>query len=248
MERLGRTLMGKTHVLIPAAGKGVRSGLTYPKTLFKVKGKPILVHIYELLRHIDARPTVIVSPSGYDQVLDCLHKYRLNAHLVIQSEPRGMGDAVLHFADSPVFFETEHVLLIWGDIPFIQSQTLNVMINTHYEQSNDFTFVTKYVDTAYTVVKCNNQGQVIDVIETREAGIKTPQSGERDIGLFVFRKQPVFDLLRAELPGKWGKLTNEHGFLYVIQHLVKQGYRVQSLAIATDMDLISLNEIKDIEV
>ena len=30
-----------------------------------------------------------------------------------------MGEAVLRFARSPAFDEAEHVLLIWGDVPFV---------------------------------------------------------------------------------------------------------------------------------
>lgn len=239
--------MDNLSVLIAAAGKGLRAGLPYPKTLFPIHGKPILVSIHELMSRWDACPTVIVSPSGYDQVASCLAQYKLAAHLVIQPEPRGMGDAVLRFTDSPAFSGTEHVLLIWGDIPFIQPQTVTGMLNAHQRNNNDFTFVTRYVDNAYTIVVRDENGCVIDVVETREAGSKVSQPGERDIGLFVFRKQPVFNLLRAELPGKWGKTTGEHGFLYVIKHLVAFGYRVEGLPIATEMDLVSLNTMKDIE-
>jgi hypothetical protein len=41
--------------------------------------------------------------------------------------------------------------------------------------------------------------------------------------------------------------TGEHGFLYVIGHLVKAGHRVVALSIATDLDLVSLNSMKDID-
>jgi bifunctional UDP-N-acetylglucosamine pyrophosphorylase/glucosamine-1-phosphate N-acetyltransferase len=240
--------MADPRVLIAAAGKGMRSGLPYPKTLFPIQDRPILVRVHELLSDLDAHPTVIVSPGGYELIASCLAQYGLTAHLVIQPEPLGMGDAVLRFTESPAFSETEHVLLIWGDIPFIQPKTVTTMVNSHYEQDNDFTFVTRHVETAYTVVERDAQGSIIGVVETREEeGIKIPQHGERDIGLFIFRKQPVFDLLREKLPDKWGKTTGEHGFLYVIRHMVERGYRVQGLPIATEMDLVSLNTMKDIE-
>lgn len=239
--------MIKPRVLIAAAGKGLRAGLPYPKTLFPLQGKPILVRIYDVLSDVDDHPTIIVSPAGYEPILACLSRYKLSADLVVQPEARGMGNAVLRFKDSPVFHDTDHVVLIWGDIPFIQRQTVTAMIKNHYAQGYDFTFVTRNVDKAYTVVTRDKQGRVTGVVESREEGIQDPKAGERDIGLFIFRKQPVFDLLDEELPGKWGKTTGEHGFLYVIHHLAKRGYRVQGLPIATELDLISLNTMNDIK-
>ena len=57
-------MKSKINVLIPVAGKGTRSGLNYPKTLFKVEGKEILLHLLELVESYDEEPTLVVSPEG----------------------------------------------------------------------------------------------------------------------------------------------------------------------------------------
>jgi bifunctional UDP-N-acetylglucosamine pyrophosphorylase/glucosamine-1-phosphate N-acetyltransferase len=238
--------MAEIHVLIAAAGRGTRAGLSYPKTLFPIKGKPILVRIAEVLASYDAQPTIIVSPEGKLPVLQCLSQNSMRAHLVVQPQPLGMGDAVLRFTDSPAFVEAENILLVWGDIPFLQPETVAAMVDEHIQHKNDFTFTTCVVDSAYTMVSRGAEGQVTGVIETREQGIADPQAGERDIGLFIFRKALVLDALSEELPYKWGKSTGEHGFLYVIGHLVMRGLRVKALPVATELDLVSLNSLKDV--
>jgi hypothetical protein len=53
-------------------------------------------------------------------------------------------------------------------------------------------------------------------------------------------------MLREELAGKWGKSTGEHGFLYIIGHLVARGYKVAALPVATKLDLVSLNSMNDV--
>lgn len=238
--------MCEVRALIAAAGRGTRAGLAYPKTLFPIQGIPILIRIAGLLQTYDESPTVIVSPEGKDLVAECLRDHAVAAELVIQPEPRGMGDAVLRFKDSSAFNETEHVVLIWGDIPFVRSKTLDALVRAHLKHQNDFTLATRTVERAYTIVSRNQQGSVIGVSETRELGLLSPSHGERDIGLFIFRKQPVFDALNEDLPGRFGKTTGEHGFLYVIEHLVQRGFRVEALEIATETDLISLNSMADI--
>jgi bifunctional UDP-N-acetylglucosamine pyrophosphorylase/glucosamine-1-phosphate N-acetyltransferase len=233
--------------LVAAAGRGSRSGLPYPKTLFPIQGKPILVRIAELLAPYDRQPTIIVSSDGKELITECLRSAGIYAHVVVQQEPRGMGDAVLQFERSPRFEAAEHVLLIWGDIPFIQPETLATLVDTHLKHDNDFTFATRNVDSAYTMVTRNAERQVTGVIETREHGVTQPQAGERDIGLFIFRKSLVLAALREAIEDKWGTSTGEHGFLYVIGHLVKRGLRAEALPIATELDLISLNSLRDVD-
>ena len=239
--------MPEIRGLIAAAGKGSRAGLTYPKTLFPVQGKPILIRILELFAPFDERPTVIVSPSGLSEVDQCLRNSLRTAHLVVQDEPKGMGNAVLRFIDSPAFSEAEHLLLIWGDIPFIQAGTLQALVQAHLAHRNDFTLATRWVDSPYTLVLRDSSQAVQEVQETRELGLERPSKGERDIGLFIFRKAPVLSLLQKELPGKYGHSTNEHGFLYIIRHLVSEGLKVEGLPIATELDLVSLNALQDLK-
>jgi bifunctional UDP-N-acetylglucosamine pyrophosphorylase/glucosamine-1-phosphate N-acetyltransferase len=238
--------MAKLCALVAAAGRGSRAGLSYPKTLYPIQGKPILIWLAEVLAIYDRKPTLIVSQDGEKPIQKCLAEHGLAFYLVVQPQPWGMGDAVLRFAESPAFEDAEHVLLIWGDIPFIQQETVATIVAAHEAQGNDFTFATRMVDSAYTVVLRDISGQVNRVIETREDGTGQLQAGERDIGLFVFRKALVLEMLHEELDGKWGKTTGEHGFLYVIGHLASRGYKVVALPIATELDMVSLNTIKDI--
>ena len=238
--------MSELRVLIAAAGRGSRAGLPYPKTLYPAQGVPILIRIASLLAPYDTKPSVIFSPGGMRPIRNCLVEAGINAHLVIQPQALGMGNAVLHFTDSPAFEGAKHVLLVWGDIPFIQPETVSRMVSTHFDRASDFTFVTRRVDSAYTIVSRDTSGVVTEVIETREKGVVEPQPGERDIGLFVFRKEPVFAALREELDDKFGTYTGEHGFLYVIKHLALRGLRVEALPIATELDLVSLNRVEDL--
>jgi len=239
--------MDELRVLIPAAGRGTRAGLPYPKTLYPFQGTPILHRLLTCLKPYDDAPTVVVSPQGEPLIRHSLKQASLQAHLVLQSEPRGMGDAVLRFDQSPVADTAQHILLVWGDLANLQPNTVASLVDVHLNDDNDFTFVTRVVDQAYTLVMRDQTGKVVALTETRELGLHDPQPGERDIGLFVFRKQCVFPVLRADLPGRVGGTTGEHGFLYVIEHLVRSGHRVNALPIATELDLISLNTLSDLD-
>ncbi|HEX4848723.1 MAG TPA: NTP transferase domain-containing protein [Novosphingobium sp.] len=238
--------MAETCALIAAAGRGTRAGLPYPKTLFEVQGKPILIRVAEaLLPHAD-RLVVLASPDGAAPIRETLERHGIAADVVIQDEPRGMGHAVLTSAACPAVASAEHVLLGWGDIPFFQPATVAAMMQAHRDHGNDLTLASALTDAAYTIVARDEAGQVVGLTETREAGLE-PAPGERDIGLFVFRREPMFAVLRQDLPGKFGKGTGEHGFLYAIAPLAASGHRVEAVPVATELDLVSLNSLGDLK-
>ncbi len=233
------------NVLIAAAGKGSRANLPYPKTLYKINGKEILARILDNLEELDKEPTIIASPKGERFIKNFLLESDRNANIIIQENPNGMGDAVLNFEKSSFAESSKNILLIWGDIPFIRKSTVNKLIKSHFKNNNTFTFITSDTDKAYTRVKRNERGEVIDIIETREEDIPI-KSGERDIGLFIFKKDKVFDLLKLDLSKKYSLKSKEHGFLYIVKNLVKNGLRVEGIKIANKKELISLNSLSDL--
>lgn len=233
-----------TCALIAAAGRGTRAGLPYPKTLFEVQGQSILLRVAQALALHAGDLVVVASPGGAGPVGECLSGAEFPARIAVQAEPLGMGHAVLAGLAE---IAAEHVLLAWGDIPFFQPATVAEMVKAHHAHGNDFTFATALVDFAYTLVSRGADGRVDGVIESREAGIADPGPGEREIGLFIFRREPVWAMLQQDLPGKFGKHTGEHGFLYLIGQLAAAGFKVEAQAVASELDLVSLNSLGDLK-
>ena len=238
--------MTEVRALIAAAGSATRAGLPYPKTLHPVRGRPILLRLIDRLAPTDPHPTVIVSPAGRAPIATCLAEAGVTADLVEQAQPTGMGDAILAFRAAPAFARAEHVLLVWGDIPLLGQATIDALVRAHLAGGNDLTLASRVVDEAYTRVERDAAGNVVALVETREAGLAI-EPGERDIGLFIFRARPMFDLLAQKLDGAIGARTGEHGFLYVVRHLAAAGYKVEALPVATQDDLVSLNRLSDLD-
>lgn len=235
------------QVIIPAAGRGSRTGLSYPKCLFPVQGKPIIHRLLETLAPFDPQPLIVTSPDGEQRILENFKITATDPWTIIQPVASGMGDAILTgLIALRASSQCRNVLVVWSDIPFLQQETAALLIDEHILSDSVFTFATAITDSAYTRVVRSVTGEVTSVIETRESGLPISR-GERDIGLFVFQIDPVMKLLAEELPDKFGTTTGEHGFLYVIRHLVDRGFCVKGLPIAKPEDLISFNTIGDIE-
>ena len=231
-------------VLIPAAGKGTRSGLSYPKTLFKIKGIPIIIKILELFSNFSFQKFIISNPSGKPLISKCLKNFNMKADIFLQKKQNGMGDAVkIYYNNLHNLNNNDHTLLIWGDIPFIRKKTILSLIKVHKKNFNDFTFISKVVDNAYTRVIRDKQNNVIDLLEKKKD--KKLIRGERDIGVFIFKDLIIKELINNIKDSKL-KNNQEHGFLYLVRHLHQKGYKVEALPIASDKEIKSLNYISDV--
>ncbi len=226
----------KYRVVIPAAGKGSRSGLSYPKTLYRLGGVPILVRICRLLATYDVQPVIIINPAFEDLFRTALDEAGIEATLLPQTTARGMGDALL-MADA-VLQDTDEIILTWSDIPLISAQTVAGLIACHEAHRNNFSMATRLGENCYTIVERKDDGSLKRVLETRALGLEPAKKGERDIGLFVFQKEPMFSILKKGI-GAQGEA--EHGFLYAIELLAAVGEKLEGFPIAQPNDVLSFN-------
>lgn len=234
---------GNVRVLIPAAGKGVRSGLSYPKCLYRIKGEPIIIRLCRKMLPYDKHPIIVINPKDkgiFDAVMD---EFKISPIYCFQQEANGMGAAILSAEE--MLNESDTILLTWSDIPFLSSQTILSLYNCHTQMENDFSFVSSIGDNCYTIVE-RTGGKISSLKETKALGIPPLPYGERDIGLFVFKKKPVFELLRKGKDGNYINGLREHGFLSVVEDLVKEHYKVEAFPIALPSDLLSFNSPEDL--
>ncbi len=237
--------MMKFRVLIPAGGLSSRSGLNYPKTLYKIEGIPILIRICKLVEAYDRRPVIIINPSYEVLFRNVLDEYQVDAELVFQDKPKGMGDAVLQ-ADS-IIDEQTHIILIWSDIPLLNRTTLDHLVNCHITCNNHLSLITSLGPNCYTIVE-REDGKLLRVKETRALGIPPKEYGERDIGLFLFQKRPVFDILKTDSALYKTEVNREHGFLYIIEQLVIRQKKLEGYPIAMATDILSFNTPEELKL
>ena len=115
-------------VIILAAGMGSRMKSDMPKVLHEIAGAPMLVHAMRSANDINAEKVIIVTGHGADQVEKAAFNYDEDVQTVHQAEQNGTGHAVMQAADALKDFKGD-VLILYGDTPFIQPETLKAMLN-----------------------------------------------------------------------------------------------------------------------
>ena len=113
-------------VVILAAGQGTRMRSDTHKVLHPIASRPLLLHLLDRVDALGADKRVVVVGKGRDQVEIALNGRDVTvAH---QAEQKGTGHAVQQAAETLAGYEGA-VLILYGDTPFVEADTLRRMID-----------------------------------------------------------------------------------------------------------------------
>ena len=128
--------MNKSIVaVIMAGGLGKRMESSLPKVLHKISGIPMICHLLlklKVLKHlINIKKIIIVVGKYKDIIKSELEKYDQLPEIeyVIQDEPLGTGHAIKCCINELSEFPDSDVLILSGDVPLLQQNTMNKLIN-----------------------------------------------------------------------------------------------------------------------
>ena len=119
-------------LIILAAGKGTRMKSDLPKVLHSIAGAPLLIHAMKSGASLEPDRTVIVAGHGAQAVEAAAKDWSDDAEVVLQTEQLGTGHAVAQAAAALDGFGGDAIVL-YGDTPFIQPETLEAMLAARTE-------------------------------------------------------------------------------------------------------------------
>ncbi|AIK97254.1 bifunctional UDP-N-acetylglucosamine diphosphorylase/glucosamine-1-phosphate N-acetyltransferase GlmU [Candidatus Odyssella acanthamoebae] len=122
-----------TTALILAAGMGTRMNSTLPKVLHPVGGKAMVHHVIDLALSMNMERVVVVASPYLDQEKVAAGR---PIEIAIQAQPLGTGDAVRAGVDK-LPHDDGDVLILSGDVPLIEFDTLAPLFNKRAECPND---------------------------------------------------------------------------------------------------------------
>jgi bifunctional UDP-N-acetylglucosamine pyrophosphorylase/glucosamine-1-phosphate N-acetyltransferase len=111
------------HLIVLAAGLGTRMLSDIPKVLHRVGGAPLLHHALTAGEALSPRTVVVVAGHGADLVEKALADRDPEPTIVLQEQQLGTGHAVAQ-AKPALGGATGDALVLYGDTPFIRSETL----------------------------------------------------------------------------------------------------------------------------
>jgi bifunctional UDP-N-acetylglucosamine pyrophosphorylase/glucosamine-1-phosphate N-acetyltransferase len=113
-------------VVILAAGQGTRMRSDTHKVLHPIASRPLLLHLLDRVDALGADKRVVVVGKGREQVEAAIAGRDVS--LAVQAEQKGTGHAVQQATAALAGYDGP-VLILYGDTPFVEADTLRRMLD-----------------------------------------------------------------------------------------------------------------------
>jgi bifunctional UDP-N-acetylglucosamine pyrophosphorylase/glucosamine-1-phosphate N-acetyltransferase len=193
------TTLRPVAVVVLAAGEGTRMRSRRPKVLHSIGGRSLIEHAVAAARGTHPDRLVVVVRHHRDVVAE--HVANLDPDVLVadQDETPGTGRAVECALDHLPQDLHGTVLVTYGDVPLLASETLVGLLDAHTATASAVTLVTATVPDprGYGRVLRGPDGRVTAVVEQKDATPEQLEVGEVNSGLYAFDLATLRDMLAA---------------------------------------------------
>jgi bifunctional UDP-N-acetylglucosamine pyrophosphorylase/glucosamine-1-phosphate N-acetyltransferase len=156
------------HVIVLAAGEGKRMKSELPKVLQTIASVPMLGHVIASARALNPAGIHVVYGHGGERVRAAFAD-QSDLHWAEQTQQLGTGHAVQQAM--PGVPEDARVLVLYGDVPLIRSQTLQRLLDAPGRLA---VLAAELADpTGYGRIVRDAQGRVAAIVEHKDADADT---------------------------------------------------------------------------
>ena len=182
----------RTTAIILAAGQGTRMKSKLPKVLHKVLGKPMVQWVIDCLTAAGVTDKITVLGHGAEQVATAVGE---QTSIVYQTEQLGTGHAVMQGVKA-LGAENDCVIVICGDTPLLQADTIKSLLAKHNAEKNMVTVLTAQASdpTGYGRI-VRNGAQIEAIVEQKDATEEEKTITEINTGTYCFNQQFLLQYL-----------------------------------------------------
>ncbi len=221
-------------IVILAAGQGTRMRSALPKVLHPVAGKSMLGHVIDTARQLSPRKIHVVIGHGAELVRERLAADDVD--FVLQAEQLGTGHAV---AQALPHIEADKVLILYGDVPLTQVETLSRLLAQASDSQLGLLTVNLADPTGYGRIIRDEAGIVQAIVEHKDASEAQRAIREGNTGILAVPGKRLGDWL--------GRLSNsnaqgEYYLTDVIAMAVADGMVVATETAQEEMEVLGAND------
>ncbi len=229
-----------TEVVILAAGRGTRMRSKYPKVLHRIAGKPMVEHVIDSARKIDAEAIHVVIGHGAELVRDMVKGQDIQ--WAIQDQQLGTGHAVAQAMTN--VNEDAIVLVVYGDVPLVATETLAALVAAADQAT--LSLLTVLLDDPQGYGRIVRRAGVIQaIVEQKDADEEQLVIGEINTGILAVSAAK----LNQWLPQL--SANNAQGEYYltdIIAMAVADGMGVTALHPKTELEVEGINNRKQLAI
>lgn len=178
-----------------AAGKGTRMKSDLAKVLHALNRRPMVHYVLDTAFALNPEKVVLIVGHQADAVREATKSYPMD--YAFQSPQLGTGHAVMQ-AESILSNFEGNAMVLSGDVPLTKIETLKQLLNVHREKEAVATVLTAVLEdpTGYGRVIRDEQGDVLKIVEHKDASPAELAVKEINSGIYVFNKFKLFNALK----------------------------------------------------
>ena len=238
------TMNEALNVVVMAAGKGTRMKSALPKVLHRLAGQSLLQHVLDAAAPLGPRRTVVITGHGADEVEAAVAAS--GAVFARQMPQLGTGHAVQQ-ALPALDDQAGTTLVLNGDVPLIRSDTARALVQACGGTRLALLTVTLDDATGYGRIVRNPQGDLLGIVEHKDASPEQRALREIYTGLLA---APTAALKRWVAALKNDNAQREYYLTDIVALAVAEGCEVVAAQPASDTEVLGVNspvQLADLE-
>jgi len=211
-------IINNTAAIILAAGKGTRMKSDKAKVLHKLLDKPMILYVLAAVSSIvPAGRMIVVIGHQAEAVKAVAGEYPVC--FAYQIQQLGTGHAIMCAIP---FLEEDirNVVIMCGDVPLVQPETIRYLVQKHIADKNDLTLMAMHLDepAGYGRIQLDKDDCMVDIIEEADATDRQKKISLVNAGMYCVTTDFIKDAIQ--------KITDDNAQgEYYLTDIVKIGFR-----------------------
>lgn len=236
-------------VVILAAGMGKRMQSTMLKVMHPLHGRPLIDYVVTTVEKTNSGMKPVVVVCNTDPSVQNFLQNR--AEYVVQHDRLGTGHAVA-VAEKTLRHTVGNVVVLYGDMPFISSESVSRLMERHVERKNTITMLTFVIDDfadwrsafkSFSRIVRGSDGHIARDVQAKDATEAELQIKELNPCVYCFKADWLWENLK-----KIGtqNVQKEYYLTDLIQMAIDQGEKISSISI-DPKEAMGINTKEDLE-
>lgn len=233
--------------IILAGGKGTRMKTDAPKVMCEVIFEPMIKYVVDAVKEAGAEDVCVITGYRHDIVEGWLANYDSNIKTALQEPQLGTGHAVMQAREFISAHKDDDILILNGDGPLMDAETMNKAYEYHKENGNAITLISAIVEDTNGIghIKRDENGVLERIIEHKDANEEQKKINESNAGTYWFKGN---ELLYALDHITNENAQNEYYLTDSLEILIKKGENAGAYICENNETVLGANDRKQLNI